>query len=62
MHNKCISSWPKLTAGKLEAPLLQIKKNKIRVYMIKRVTGEHRNDFKTSEKYASTWNVSVVWE
>lgn len=30
--------------------------------MIKRMTGEHKNDFKTSEKYASTWNVSVVWE
>lgn len=34
----------------------------IRVYMKKRMTGEHRNHFKTLKKYASTWNVSVVWE
>lgn len=35
-----------ITAGKSEAPLLPRKK-RIRVYMIMRITGKHRNDFKT---------------
>ena len=52
--------WPEITAGKSEAPSLTRKK--LRVYMIKRTTGEHRNDFKTLESTGECFSSVGVGE